>query len=155
MLLLDGGPDARAAVPDVTVPPSVAAPPAAVRAVPAKPSARAQNAAPRNAKTAAGNASGTRSLPGRMPRLAPAAGLPNGFEPAPTPNPDLYAPTVRGPTETRLGATLTRRAEGFGSRGDGFSPGSSYNGYFDRRGRAVEGIGSTLAPSFQLRVPLE
>ncbi len=90
-----------------------------------------------------------------MPRLAPAARLPDGFEPAPTPNPDIYAPAVRGSTEARLGATLTRRAEGFGAKGDGFSPGSSYNGYFDRRGRAVEGIGSTLAPSFQLRVPLE
>jgi hypothetical protein len=99
--------------------------------------------------------SGTRSLPGRMPQLPATVGLAPGYQPAPTPNPDISAPIVRGSSEPQLGATLTRRAQGFGTKGDGFAPGSSYSGYFDRRGRATEGIGSTLAPSFQLRVPLE
>jgi hypothetical protein len=93
-------------------------------------------------------------LPGTMPSLSQGRPSAQRFSPAPVPNPDLLAPrSQRDPNAVQIAPGLTRTNTGRALAGDGFTPGSAYNGELERRnGRA--GLGSTLAPSVNMRMPL-
>jgi hypothetical protein len=94
-------------------------------------------------------------LPGTMPSLSQGRPSAQRFSPAPVPNPDLLAPrSQRDPNAVQIAPGLTRTNTGRALAGDGFTPGSAYNGELERRnGRA--GLGSTLAPSVNMRMPLQ
>ena len=58
-----------------------------------------------------------------------AAEAPN-LEPAPLPDPDMFAPTQRADTDPRLEPALFNKQNQF--RGDGFAPGSTSQSYEER-----------------------
>jgi len=94
-------------------------------------------------------------LPGKMPALSQGRGsaLPR-FAPAPVPNPDLVAPTAqRDSSAVQVSPGLTRMSAGQAHAGDGFARGSAYAGELERRNRG--GLGSTIAPSLNLKMPLQ
>ncbi len=94
-------------------------------------------------------------LPGAMPLLNQGRGSPQRFVPAPVPNANLIAPrTAREPSAMQVSPGLTRTNTGRAPAGDGYAPGSAYNGELERRGRSG-GVGSTLAPSLNLRLPMQ
>ncbi len=95
-------------------------------------------------------------LGGRMPSLDQGrGGGTTRFAPAPMPNPDARPPVAqRDPNAVQLTPGLTRTPTGQALAGDGFASGSAYGGELERRGRSG-GIGSTLAPSLKLRVPMQ
>jgi hypothetical protein len=94
-------------------------------------------------------------LPGTMPSLSQGRPSAQRFAPAPVPNPDISAP--RGhhdPNAVQISPGLTRTNTGRALSGDGFTPGSAYSGELERRnGRA--GLGTTLAPSVNMKVPVQ
>ena len=94
-------------------------------------------------------------LPGTMPSLSQGRPSAQRFSPAPVPDPDLRAPrSQRDPNAVEIVPGLTRTNTGRAMAGDGFTPGSAYNGDLERRnGRG--GLGSTLAPSVNMRMPLQ
>jgi hypothetical protein len=93
-------------------------------------------------------------LPGAMPSLNQGRASPQRFVPAPVPNPDIIAPRVaRDPNAIQVSPGLRRTDTGRALSGDGFATGSAYNGELERRGRG--GVGSTLAPSLNLRMPMQ
>ena len=94
-------------------------------------------------------------LPGTMPSLSQGRPGTQRFSPAPVPDPDIRAPrSQRDPNAVELAPSLTRTNTGRAMAGDGFTPGSAYNGELERRnGRA--GLGTTLAPSVNMRMPLQ
>lgn len=93
-------------------------------------------------------------LPGAMPSLNQGRGSPQRFVPAPVPNPDIIVPRVaRDPNAIQVSPGLRRTDTGRALSGDGFATGSAYNGELERRGRG--GVGSTLAPSLNLRMPVQ
>jgi hypothetical protein len=94
-------------------------------------------------------------LPGNMPSLSQGRAI-GGYAPAPVPNPDARAPRgQRDPNAVELTPGLTRTNTGQGLAGDGFARGSAYNGELERRGGRAAGIGSTIAPSLNMRVPMQ
>ncbi len=94
-------------------------------------------------------------LPGAMPSLNQGRGSPQRFAPAPVPNANLIAPRdARDPNAMQVSPSLTRTNTGRALAGDGFAPGSAYSGELERRGRSG-GVGSTLAPSLNLRMPVQ
>lgn len=95
-------------------------------------------------------------LPGKMPQLSQgrAQGPAARFSPAPMPNPDALAPAQQQDTAVSLAPSLTRTNAGKALGGDGFAPGSAYAGTLERRSRTAPGLGSTVAPSLNLKVPL-
>jgi hypothetical protein len=94
-------------------------------------------------------------LPGAMPSLSQGRGTAQRFAPAPVPNPNLVAPrSARDPNAMEVSPGLTRTNTGRALAGDGFAPGSAYTGELERRGRSA-GLGSTLAPSLNLRMPVQ
>lgn len=94
-------------------------------------------------------------LPGTMPSLSQGRPSPQRFTPAPVPDPDIRAPrSQRDPNAVEVSPGLTRTNTGRALAGDGFTPGSAYNGELERRnGRG--GIGSTLAPSVNMKMPVQ
>ncbi len=94
-------------------------------------------------------------LPGTMPSLSQGRPSAPRFSPAPVPDPDLRAPrSQRDPNAVEIAPGLTRTNTGRALVGDGFTPGSAYSGELERRnGRG--GLGSTLAPSVNMRMPLQ
>lgn len=93
-------------------------------------------------------------LPGAMPSLNQGRGSPQRFVPAPVPNPDIIVPRVaRDPNAIQVSPGLRRTDTGRALSGDGFATGSAYNGELERRGRG--GVGSTLALSLNLRMPVQ
>jgi|GEM_PF-5781011 len=94
-------------------------------------------------------------LPGFMPSLNQGRGSPERFAPAPVPNANLIAPhTARDRNAVEVSPGLMRTNTGRALAGDGFAPGSAYSGELERRSR-TGGVGSTLAPSLNLRMPLQ
>jgi hypothetical protein len=94
-------------------------------------------------------------LSGRMPSLSQGRPSPTRFAPAPVPNPDLLPPRdASDPYAVAVVPTLTR-TETAKTTGDGFAPGSSFSGSMERRDRGPGGIGSTLAPSLRVKVPVQ
>lgn len=94
-------------------------------------------------------------LPGTMPSLSQGRPSTQRFSPAPVPNPDISAPrSYRDPNAVEITPGLTRTNTGRALAGDGFTPGSAYSGELERRsGRA--GLGTTLAPSVNMKVPVQ
>ena len=95
-------------------------------------------------------------LNGRMPSLsqgrAPGTSL---YAPSPVPNPDVDAPRgAKDPYAVAVVPGLTR-TETDKITGEGFSPGSNFSGTMERRDRSAGGIGSTLAPSLRVKVPVQ
>jgi len=98
----------------------------------------------------------TTLLSGKMPSLSqgrPSAPL--RFAPAPVPNLDLLAPRAMAgdPTAVRVSPSLTHTDTGRALGGDGFAAGSAYSGDLERRNGAP-GLGSTVAPSLNFRMPV-
>jgi len=94
-------------------------------------------------------------LHGSMPSLNQGRGSPQRFAPAPVPNANLVPPpSQRDPTAVQFSPGLTRTNTGRAMAGDGFAPGSAYTGELERRGGSG-GVGSTLAPSLNLRMPVQ
>ena len=94
-------------------------------------------------------------LPGIMPSLSQGRTAAQRFAPAPMPNPNLVAPrALRDPNAVEVSPSLTRTNTGRAMGGDGFAPGSAYSGELERRNGSA-GIGSTLAPSLNLRMPVQ
>ena len=94
-------------------------------------------------------------LTGRMPTLDQGRGNGHAFAPAPVPNPDAVAPrSQRDPNAILVSPGLARTNTGHANAGDGYAPGSAYNGELERRGRSG-GLGSTLAPSLNLKMPVQ
>ena len=94
-------------------------------------------------------------LPGFMPSLNQGRGSPERFAPAPVPNANLIAPRTAGDRNAvEVSPGLMRTNTGRALAGDGFAPGSAYSGELERRSR-TGGVGSTLAPSLKLRMPLQ
>ena len=100
-------------------------------------------------------------LRGRMPSLSqgrpsvPGVGTPARFSPAPVPNADLRAPRdATDPNAVRVAPGLMRTNTGRALAGDGFAAGSAYTGDLERRNGA-SGLGSTVAPSLSLKVPMQ
>ncbi|MCC6717072.1 MAG: hypothetical protein IT555_04245 [Acetobacteraceae bacterium] len=93
-------------------------------------------------------------LRGRMPSLDQRRIGAATFAPAPVPNPDMAARSgPRNPTTVEVSPTLTQPNNGRALTGDGFARGSAYNGDLERRGRG--GLGATMVPSLNLRVPMQ
>ena len=94
-------------------------------------------------------------LQGTMPSLSQGRPSQQRFSPAPVPDPDIRAPrTQRDPGAVEVSPGLTRTNTGRALSGDGFTPGSAYNGELERRnGRG--GLGSTLAPSVNMKMPVQ
>ncbi len=95
-------------------------------------------------------------LNSRMPSLSqgrsPGATL---YAPAPVPNPDVAVPRgAQDPYAVAVVPGLTR-TETDKITGEGFSPGSNFSGTMERRDRGSGGIGSTLAPSLRVKVPVQ
>jgi len=94
-------------------------------------------------------------LSGRMPSLDQGRGTGHRFAPAPVPNPDAVAPRVlQDSNAIRVSPGLTRTNTGQANAGDGYTPGTAYNGDLERRGRG-SGLGSTVAPSLNVKVPVQ
>ena len=92
-------------------------------------------------------------IPGPMPRL-PDQPVSTGTA-APVPNYDLDAPRARADDRARFEAGITDRDGRRRAEADGISPGSSFSSTLERKSRPLTGIGSTLAPSLILRMPLK
>jgi hypothetical protein len=94
-------------------------------------------------------------LPGAMPSLSQGRLAAQRFAPAPVPDPTQLAPRAqRDPNAVQVSPGLTRTHTGRALAGDGFAPGSAYTGELERRGRNA-GVGSTLAPSINMRLPVQ
>lgn len=94
-------------------------------------------------------------LPGTMPSLSQGRGSATNFAPAPVPNPDVRVPrSQRDPNAVEISPGLTRTNTGRAMSGDGFSAGSAYSGELERRG-GRGGLGSTLAPSVNMKMPVQ
>lgn len=94
-------------------------------------------------------------LPGNMPSLTQGRAS-GGYSPAPVPNLDARAPrSQRDPNAIEVTPGLTRTNTGQGHGGDGFARGSAYNGELERRSGRSAGIGSTIAPSLNMRMPMQ
>jgi hypothetical protein len=94
-------------------------------------------------------------ISGRMPSLSQGRPPADRFAPAPVPNPDLQPPRANiDPYAVAVSPTLTR-TETAKTTGDGFAPGSTFSGSLERRDRGPGGIGSTLAPSLRVKVPVQ
>ena len=92
-------------------------------------------------------------LPGAMPSLSQGRGQAR-FTPAPMPNPEISAPRIkRDPNEVQVAPGLTKMRTGQSLGGDGFARGSAYSGDLEHRGRG--GLGSSLAPSLKLKMPVD
>ncbi len=92
-------------------------------------------------------------LPGKMPSLSQGRASTQRFAPAPVPNLDAAAPIAqREPNAVQLSPGLTRTPTGQAHRGDGFASGSAYTGELEKR---RGGLGSTVAPSLNLRLPMQ
>ena len=98
----------------------------------------------------------TTMLPGNMPSLSQGRGSgTQRFAPAPVPNPNMVAPTSqRDPNAVQVSPGLTRTTTGQAHGGDGFATGSAYTGELEKRSRSG-GIGSNIAPSLNLKLPLQ
>lgn len=95
-------------------------------------------------------------LRGNMPTLSQGrGGGTQRFAPAPVPNPNMMEPTSqRDPGAVQVTPGLTRTRTGQANAGDGFATGSAYSGDLEKRGRSG-GIGSNIAPSLNLKLPLQ
>lgn len=94
-------------------------------------------------------------LPGRLPVLPGQTRLPSGGRDlAPVPNYDLDAPRDRADGRARVEAGVIdrdgRRRPDLGE----FATGSGFSQLLERKSRSQSGLGSILAPSVILRVPL-
>ncbi len=92
-------------------------------------------------------------IPGPMPRLPDQSVSPSTA--APVPNYDLDAPRARADGRARFEAGVTSRDGQRRAEADGISPGSNFSSTLERKSRPLTGIGSTLAPSLILRMPLK
>ena len=94
-------------------------------------------------------------LPGPMPRLpGQTSGSGGPDTKAPVPNYDLDAPHARADGTARLEPGVTDRERRRPDQ-DSFAPDSGFSSSLERKSRALNGIGNTLAPSVILRVPLQ
>jgi hypothetical protein len=94
-------------------------------------------------------------LPGLMPSLSQGRAS-GGYAPAPVPNPTARAPrSQRDPNAIEVTPGLTRTNTGQGLGGDGFARGSAYSGELERRQGRGAGIGSTIVPSLNMRMPMQ
>ena len=94
-------------------------------------------------------------LPGLMPRLpGQASGESGPGNQAPVPNYDLDAPRARADGRARVEPSVTDRERRRTDSG-GFAPDSGFSSSLERKSRPLTGIGSSLAPSVILRVPLQ
>jgi hypothetical protein len=96
-------------------------------------------------------------LSGTMPQfgspgIVVVAAAPSDSGMAPTPDRDARLPMQPASTRPQLTPTLVRATPGIA--GDGYAPGSAYSNDLERRSRPATDLGSTLAPTLSLRLPL-
>ncbi len=90
-------------------------------------------------------------ISGPMPRLATVPSGPSAnYEPAPVPNPDIAAPRPRTDGAASFEPSLTNRVPPSARPDVG-----AYSSELERRSRTSTAIGNVLAPSLNLRVPLD
>lgn len=91
-------------------------------------------------------------LSSRQPSVAPD---PRAFSDAPRPDFDTRAPVARDPAGVVLAPGLTNRSSVPNPTANSHVPGSAFSDSLNRNRRGGGELGGTLAPSLNLRVPLQ